>query len=48
MAFKMKGVKHFTKDGKVWAGGTHKMPDGSLHTLNKHSKNSEKLSHKKS
>jgi len=48
MAFKMKGVKHFTKDGEVWAGGTHKMPDGSLHTLNKHGKNSEKLSHKKS
>ena len=25
----MKGVKHYTKDGKVHTGGSHKMPNGS-------------------
>ena len=45
MAFKMKGVKHFTKDKNVWTGGTHKMDDGSLHTGKTHNENSEKLFH---
>jgi len=48
MAFKMKGVKHFTKDNKVWNGPTHKMPDGSLHSGERHGKNSKELAHKKS
>ena len=28
----MKGVPHYTKDGKEYKGKTHKMKDGSLHT----------------
>ena len=28
----MKGVKHYTKDGKEWKGLTHKMPNGKVHT----------------
>ena len=46
MAFKMKGVKHFTKDKAEWNGPTHKMDDGSLHTGKTHNKNSEELFHK--
>ena len=43
----MKGVKHYTKDGKVWGGNTHKMPNGSLHTNKSHTKTSVKLFHYK-
>jgi hypothetical protein len=43
----MKGVKHYTKDGKEWKGNTHKMPNGSLHTNKTHTKTSEKLVHYK-
>jgi|TARA_R110001592_G_scaffold70291_1_gene215382 hypothetical protein len=43
----LKGVKHFTKDGKEWKGATHKMPNGSLHTGKTHGKNSKPLVHKK-
>ena len=28
----MKGVNHYKKDGTLHTGGTHKMPDGSLHS----------------
>ena len=28
----MKGVTHYTKDGKPFKGKTHKMKDGTLHT----------------
>ena len=28
----MKGVPHYSKDGKEHKGGTHKIPDGSLHS----------------
>ena len=42
----MEGVKHYTKDGKEWTGGTHKMKSG-LHTGSKHSSSSELLVHKK-
>ena len=28
----MKGVKHYTKDGKEWKGKTHKHKDGTLMT----------------
>ena len=41
----MKGVKHYKKDGTEHKGGTHKMPDGSLHTNKSHTKTSVKLFH---
>ena len=37
----MKGVKHYTKDGKEWKGTSHKMKDGTLHTGRNHIKNSK-------
>ena len=43
----MKGVKHYKKDGTEHKGGTHKMPNGSLHTGKAHSKTSVKLMHYK-
>jgi len=43
----MKGVKHYTKDGKEHGGASHKMDDGTLHTGKTHDKSSEKLVHKK-
>ena len=41
----MKGVPHYDKDGKEHKGGTHKMPDGSLHSGKKHTSSSKKLFH---
>ena len=46
MAFKMKGVPHFTKNKEEWKGPTHKMDDGSLHTGKTHNEDSKKLFHK--
>jgi len=46
MAFKMKGVPHFTKNKEEWKGDTHKMDDGTLHTGKTHSKDSKELFHK--
>ena len=43
----MKGVKHYTKDGKEWKGATHKMANGKLHTGKTHTKTSNPLVHKK-
>jgi len=43
----MKGVKHYTKDGDVWEGKSHKMDDGTLHTGANHTKSSKNLVHKK-
>jgi len=43
----MKGVKHYTKDGKEHGGNSHKMDDGTLHTGKTHTETSEKLVHKK-
>ena len=43
----MKGVKHYTPDGKEWKGATHKMPNGKLHTGSSHTKDSQALVHKK-
>jgi len=40
-----KGVKHYTRDGTVWKGAYHKMPDGSLHSNKTHTKTSVKLYH---
>ena len=42
----MKGVKHYTKDGKEWKGKTHKHKDGTLMTgatMTKNSKKSENV-----
>jgi hypothetical protein len=41
----MKGVNHYTKQGKIWKGGSHKMPNGQVHTGRTHSKASQKLYH---
>jgi hypothetical protein len=41
----MKGVNHYKKDGTLHKVGTHKMPDGSLHSGAKHGKSSVKLFH---
>jgi len=43
----MKGVKHYTADGKEWTGGSHKMSDGSLHTGKAHTNSSKPLVHRK-
>jgi len=42
---KKQGVPHYTKDGKLWEGKTHKMPDGTLMTENPHNEKSVKLYH---
>ena len=41
----MRGVKHYKKDGTIHTAGTHKMPNGELHTGAKHTKSSVKLFH---
>ena len=41
----MKGVKHYTKDGKEFKGATHKMKDGTLHSGKTHTASSKKLFH---
>ncbi|MDC0013592.1 hypothetical protein OAD96_01220 [Pseudomonadales bacterium] len=33
----------YTKDGKLWKGNTHKMPNGTVHTNKEHSKTSKQL-----
>jgi hypothetical protein len=42
----MKGVKHYTKDGKEFKGATHKM-DGELHSGKSHTSSSKVLVHEK-
>jgi hypothetical protein len=42
---KMKGVKHYKKDGTVHTGSSHKMADGTSHTNKSHTKTSAKLFH---
>ena len=42
-----KGVKHYFRNGTPHMGGTHKMPDGSLHSGARHTKNSKPLFHMK-
>ena len=41
----MKGVKHYKKDGTEHKGGSHKMPNGSLHSGKTNGKTSVKLYH---
>ena len=43
----MKGVKHYTKNGKKWTGASHKMDNGTLHTGKNHTNSSKPLVHKK-
>jgi len=40
------GVPHYTKDGELYEGPTHKLPDGSLMTGESHTDDSEHLYHK--
>ena len=40
-----KGVQHYYKDGRKYNGGTHKMPDGSVHTGKTHTKGSKVVVH---
>ena len=41
----MKGIKHYKKDGTLFTGNTHKMPNGNLHSNKSHTKTSQKLFH---
>lgn len=41
----VKGVKHYFKDGTEHKGGTHKMPNGELHSNKTHTKTSKRLFH---
>ena len=41
----MKGVKHYFRDGTEYKGGTHKMPNGHLHSGKTHGKTSKRLYH---
>jgi hypothetical protein len=36
-------MKYFFKDGKEFKGGTHKMPNGEIHSNKTHTKSSKKL-----
>jgi len=40
-----KGVAHYYRDGTKHVGGSHKMPDGSLHSGVRHTSSSKKLFH---
>jgi len=41
----MKNQKHYKKDGTLFTGNSHKMPNGDLHTNKSHTKTSQKLFH---
>ena len=41
----MKGEKHYKRDGTEHKGGSHKMPNGDLHSGKTHGKTSVKLLH---
>lgn len=41
----MKGVKHYTANGKLYTGATHKMKNGTLHSGKTHTPASKKLFH---
>jgi len=41
----MKGVPHYLKDGTLYKGESHKMPNGEVHTGKEHNEDSEKLFH---
>ena len=37
--------KHYTKDGKVFKGQVHKMPNGHIHSGKTHTKSSKRIFH---
>jgi len=39
------GVKHYFRNGTVYTGKFHKMPNGQLHTGVKHTPSSKRLFH---
>lgn len=39
------GVKHYKRNGTLFTGKAHRMPDGSLHSGAKHTSKSVKLYH---
>jgi hypothetical protein len=41
----MKDVPHYKRDGTKHTGGSHKMPNGDLHSGKTHGKTSVKLFH---
>ena len=41
----VKGVGHYFKDGSKHTGGTHKMPNGDMHSGANHTENSRRLYH---
>ena len=41
----MENAKHYKRDGTLFTGNSHKMPDGSLHSGKNHTKGSVKLFH---
>ena len=40
-----KNTKHYFRNGTEHTGGVHKMPDGSLHSGARHTKNSKPVFH---
>jgi len=42
-----KDMKHYFRDGTEYKGGSHKMPNGQLHSGKTHGKNSKRLFHLK-
>ena len=40
-----KGVGHYFRDGTKHKGGTHKMPNGEVHSGARHTASSKKLFH---
>ena len=38
-------MKHYFRDGTLHKGGTHKMPNGDLHSGARHTNSSKKLVH---
>ena len=40
-----KGVNHYKRDGTLYTGATHKMPNGDVHSGKTHGKTSVKLFH---
>ncbi len=40
-----KGVAHYFRDGTRYKGGSHKMPNGELHTGSRHTASSKRLFH---
>ena len=37
--------KHYNKDGTVFKGGVHRMPNGQIHSCKTHTKSSKRVFH---